>query len=884
MKIRFGLALDGQHGWRREGGLGCKTVGPLGLLNILETHLGLLACKSSQAERVIAYRACLARADNGDRFYSSSFASDPIGVASTLLQWRDDLYLHGWNGSWQDHEMPRRLTDLGMVEAQAGVEEIPPCIGERLARVARQLRQSAISIDSVMVVDEASSLPPRWRDVLDLLPTTYLPVPRCDSGPHSSLGKLRGALAEDAGDGSHWRNDGSVVVVSAETPLAGAYWTADFLRTAAEETLVIGGGHCDLLDDVLKGMQLPRHGLGSCTPFRPALEVLPLAMRLLWAPVDLHAALAFLTLPIAPMKREVRRVLAAAIAESPGFNGPEWKRALTQVLADSDDADRTLSEIVFWLLPERASTRDGAPVEAVVRRAQRVSEFFRAQLAHNNALRQSAALSGYGQATAFLGALESMLKQGETHLRPSQVEQLLSQATAHGLGQPLSQRELGSVMTVTDPEAVCEAADTVLWWWACVPPEAERMPWRMAERTALAANGVQCPSNEELVAWQAKSWLRPVLAARKKLVLVVPSAVEARHPVWQAIEAAVRHGAQAELPLSAVLIPGRVEDGLAASAGHARMPEVAHQALPAPKRWWAVDGASFDYSKGKLSYSALNLLLNDPHQWVLRYVAKLRESEFLQISDGPLLYGTLAHRAVEKLVAAFKPSEMNQDRIGAWFDAEFPILVEQEGAVLLAAGRGAELARVRRQTLHAVVALADIIRNTGSDTVHSEYALEGEFKGGALTGSADLVLRRPSGEHAIIDMKWGSRDKHRKALADGAHLQLVLYAEMLRQQTRAVPALAYFIIGSTHLLAAEPGYFDGADCVREANSGTVGAIWLQFLQTLAWRGEQLRGGLAEVTTSGAEPDGDSVPPADGLPLQPLVKNYNVYRNLTGWDA
>jgi hypothetical protein len=51
-RIRFGLTLDGERGWHPRDALGESTVGPLGLLSILETQLGLSRSAPSHAERV----------------------------------------------------------------------------------------------------------------------------------------------------------------------------------------------------------------------------------------------------------------------------------------------------------------------------------------------------------------------------------------------------------------------------------------------------------------------------------------------------------------------------------------------------------------------------------------------------------------------------------------------------------------------------------------------------------------------------------------------------------------------------------------------------------------------------------------------------------------
>lgn len=89
MLITFGLHLDGENGWRPANRLGRPMIGPLGLLNLLETRLGLLRADCAHAQRVTQYRECLKQHDTPDRFYHASFGIDPIGATASLLSWRD---------------------------------------------------------------------------------------------------------------------------------------------------------------------------------------------------------------------------------------------------------------------------------------------------------------------------------------------------------------------------------------------------------------------------------------------------------------------------------------------------------------------------------------------------------------------------------------------------------------------------------------------------------------------------------------------------------------------------------------------------------------------------------------------------------------------------
>ncbi|KAB2844628.1 MAG: hypothetical protein F9K47_02935 [Burkholderiales bacterium] len=80
MDIVFGLHLDGQRAMAPADRLGFAAVGPMGMLGILETQLGLCGDWPSLAERVAVYRDCLLRADHPGRFYHDSFVADPLGA------------------------------------------------------------------------------------------------------------------------------------------------------------------------------------------------------------------------------------------------------------------------------------------------------------------------------------------------------------------------------------------------------------------------------------------------------------------------------------------------------------------------------------------------------------------------------------------------------------------------------------------------------------------------------------------------------------------------------------------------------------------------------------------------------------------------------------
>ena len=116
MIIRFSAYGDGPRN-PQESAVGETVVGPAGLLGLLEQYWGLQRPETSQAVRIGQYVQCLASHTAGNRFYSKSFEADPWETARTLLEWRDELILAGWQG--QPLLEGSRIAVLAEVEGSA---------------------------------------------------------------------------------------------------------------------------------------------------------------------------------------------------------------------------------------------------------------------------------------------------------------------------------------------------------------------------------------------------------------------------------------------------------------------------------------------------------------------------------------------------------------------------------------------------------------------------------------------------------------------------------------------------------------------------------------------------------------------------------------------
>jgi len=104
MQIVFDMAYDQQvapNGVQAgQSSMGKVFVGSQGLLNVLETHLGLTAKETHHAMRIQGYMEGMQAVLHMPEatFFKQSFEADAWSSAKQFLDWRDELILAGWDG------------------------------------------------------------------------------------------------------------------------------------------------------------------------------------------------------------------------------------------------------------------------------------------------------------------------------------------------------------------------------------------------------------------------------------------------------------------------------------------------------------------------------------------------------------------------------------------------------------------------------------------------------------------------------------------------------------------------------------------------------------------------------------------------------------------
>jgi hypothetical protein len=877
-RIRLGLDLDGERGWHARDALGDSTVGPLGFLGILETQLGLTRVVSPQAQRIVQMRECLQAACNGSRFYEKSFGLDEFGTADTILAWRDLWYEHGWDGT-ATADATARLCDMAAIDKLAS-SRVFPGIGQRLNDIAVMLAFRRPQIQSIEHFEPLDEFPRAWRRVLAALPAmparATLPSPpgRVGSMLHDLQNAALGISENQTAAKIPWRDDGSVCIVRADSTLAAAQWMATQLRLApdADRVLVVERAGT-AADAALAAVDQPLLGSSERSAFRPTLQLLPMIMRLVWEPMDFNALLQFLTHSVGPIRGFARRALAEKMARAPGIGGEAWRRAIQTIESHYQaEGAKVVSDIQFWLESPRFTASEQVPIDFISARVTRLAQYFQNGMAEPDSMRRAPWAAGYQQAMALEQALTALQLQEVQRIAAKALDRLVSQATASGVANPLLRAEAGACCCVSVPSAVIEDFDEVYWWYMTAIPLAPRYPWSPRELQQLRNMNVDLPDARIVLERQARGWLRPLLAARDRVTLMLPRPGEEVHPAWLTISSLIEHPDIVDV--ESVLTRRVATDGVVS---------IPHRALPPLRRWWQIPAGAIHGWEHSASYSSLEQFFYNPYQWALNYPAQLKPSALLEVPGDFQLLGSLAHRMIEQLYQQANAISWPVERVRQWFDQTIARIVQEEGAVLLMSGRRADLEKFRLRFRRSLANLHQILQSAGIKLVEPEKSLAGGTPLGSLRGSSDLLITLNDGRQAIIDLKWAGNKKYRRRLSEQTHIQLAIYARLVEQNTSCWPAVAYFILSQPEMLTTADNLFPGLNAITVPGASTS-LLWQRITTTWQWRRTQIEAGSLELVIEDVGPTDQSMPPDGALPLETLDARYNPFTHLAGWVA
>lgn len=898
MNITFGLSLD-QESKDKPACLAESRVGPLGMLTLLESRLGLASPGASQIQRLTAALPAMEEVYQENAAYGrASFERDRFAVAQLFLNYRDELMLAGWDGLTLLNGSTR-LSAISQFSSRLN-EEARCSLGDRLLAIQVCLKDRRFEWASLKVMGEKEDYGLAWQNVLELLGAVY-EADTFDSfastdNSDSDLQRFRQAVTSGTAK-IELQYDGTIEMLTAHSEWILAQ-AVQVLSSQEKSVLIVGGANAAALDAAYARANCPTVGISTASRARPVPQVLGLALRLLWQPLDPQFLLEFLTHPVCPVTSDLRKQLAKALLESPGIGGRAWQEAIAKAkervnttAKTKEEADQKLARIdnhlAAWIEIQRHDLDEAAPAGALkviceqtkawaIRQLSRFDESDPPQAAQFRFL-----IAATGQMSQALNAIKNITLP--------ETNRLLETVLGNGIDSGVAVSELGHVAYAHSPEQVNTPASVVLWWNAEEPAETRITHWTETERAGLSQSGIELPPRELTLARAARSWLKPIRAAQKKLLLCLPQQRAGKpvvqHPLIGRLRSLLKEGARLPMRNLDEVLPANP------AADQKNLRYLDPVLLPQKRRWWQLPASISVPLREQESFTSLEKFIYTPQLWVLEYAAKIRSGQLSteQLDCGPRLYGTLIDRLAEELFAANPPdhidwSKATADQLEIWTRKRWATLLEQEGMPLLVVGRQSERVRVLSEAVVAIQDLVSLLKQMKIAGVKPhEKPAPVAFAGGNLTGNIDLLLTNPEGDFGILDLKYGGRSDKERQLKEGRPLQLAVYGYLVSGGKPPFPTGAFYILSSRRLLSCNASFFTAASPVAiEAGSGELQKVWQEFEQIWRWRRWQLDRGLIEVVSDEPGPDQDSSPPLANWESPKKADKYSDHTTLTGF--
>lgn len=829
-------------------------LGPSRLLLWLEGQLGLTGYAHNTAYlRIELYRQALSQhlLEAGTAlppFFEKSFHADRFATAESLLSWRDELVLAGWDFNL-DSLPPSRLRDVALVEINFLKKLEDPELSiqaagfaDRYRQVIEALRSGRTQLKQVRLYEPSLLQTPVVQRVLEIFRQQNVEIIEIEiqgaAKASSRLGKFQG------GNGS---GEGRLAILRARRDSDAAIFIAQTLRENPHyrPTFLLPEMNL-LLEQNLVNEGFAPMGVLSASLARPSLQVLKLAPAFLWEPVDIFKIMEFVTLPVKPLDAGLALEIARVLAEKPGLFSDTWFAAVFGYLEQSEVPDLARAQYNFWFDHRRYPADGTAPKRDAIEIFKYLQDWAlkESETSENS---HPSVLVLAEQARRIHELLETLPEQRISFLELERIVRTIYEPSP----MQLAVAELGSFTFTHKPGAFAASVQDLIWW-NCVFENATPPPdkWQQIERDFLKQKGVMLETSRVQSQRQQLLQIRPLLQSSSSALLVIPEQVDGAEAVSplllsdiEAIFGADLDSFTFQLELEPdrtrfaawLNTPDQVSITPKVAARHRPQLHLARPELLAPSEYETPTN--------------LESLFYYPHRWFFRQKLRLYPSSLLSITGDNTLLGSLAHRFFEKLLQEDLQG-LDRKALHEWVDQESTTLFPREGATLLLYGREPERMAFLNRVKTAAWSLVAMIRSNHWEVEKTEMELQGSFLGMPFRGKADLVLRRDN-EYAIVDLKWSGAKRRKELIKNGEDIQLLLYAHML-PPLEQWPHTAYFILDEGKMIARNTGAFKEAEVAGRGGEDHISvsqAIFEKMEKTYAWRLAQLSKGIIELRSA-----------------------------------
>lgn len=820
--------------------IGQKYAGPTELVGELRLRSGLTSVLPDSMERTAHYMRAIRTTFKEDKgsyaeIFRSSFEKDELGVAMTLLGWRDALVGLGWN--------PSGYTRSPKLNALMDIEKHFDCPGSADER--RELLEtlesggldlSEVKIESVLPED---SLPCFYDALLKAAAgcgaeVRYLPVPAPAASEGTALRALQEYLISGKPADLSKTDDDSFRVYHVHN-------ADDAIRYAAlSHPKVITSHNTVMLREVFRAMNLPLSKTTDSSVPQVA-KLLPLALALRKKYTDVNSLLAFLSIEPNPLSSiyvkktfgdkeylvSISRALREHLLSQGGF-GQVWRELLETDMYDKEgnivkESRKKVLEMVSCI-----GSSDGTiSKDALTALLRQMTSWAAKDRESRGALLQ------------YCRFAKLLVEDLHGDIEVESIIRWLASA-----GSPVTRMtlpaEIGSCEVADDPASIVDPVST-MFWADCWSSGANLSELDFLSPSDISELGIRTDSARSIYDAQRLATAYGISMVKDRLVMMTckMEAGEQTHEHPLLIELKSRCGVKeedcsVETLVDLFTVAGKQEGQLEHIVSKEHFKNVL-----IPKEEGGL-------KRKEESYSSLSTLINFPFDYVMKYLLHWEEYGVDSMSDMATVKGNVSHRYIETLleksgkdIAAAK--RMHVDN----YSENVEECIREKGAVMYLDENRLERTAFRASLKLAVDALLKFIEDNSLKVVGMERPIKTVFRViGAFTGSIDLLLSDKDGNLVVVDMKWNEGKTYNRRLEKGNTLQLALYRKALEAEDYKVVSEGYFVLPQRKFLTSGH-YFQPSDMVEIIEGEQFGDHFELACNSYDYRMKQIAEGIIE---------------------------------------
>lgn len=853
-----------------------KTVGTSALLAELELRSGLSCKAEPTALRVISYRIALKKylalhQVDQTPFFADSFSVDDLGVASELLKWRDALVLSGWNSAVTG--ISDKIDQLAIIERIFKSDKMfRPGEADRWIKLCDFTDGNTVldGSDTIIVLSDSEALLPVVRKTLENmhskgLNVEYRSFASADSGkPSTNIGKFQAFLSDSSKSHEWAEGDTSLSIVHFRDTSSLYEWAASHAGNDGYDVTVCPDAK--LMNENLMVFGKPVVDSMTENSNPQILQLMNLGISLFYRPLDINNLLSYLLIPVNPLPGGLRVRLIRALVKDNGL-GETWKSVFEgddryifvndeksegESEKREDSAYRKRKMKFISMVMDNNHSEEDEDGQMISRDALKdyvtallTWSYGRCSILQSDDSSQSAQvreqLIGLN---AICDAFVFLIGQEEEWLSRNKIAQWLSHIYSPGTFTH-KKALAGSIETVGNIHDITDNPDSLLWL-GCNGDDSSGDIYSFLsqeEKDNLENKGMQFLSHEKLIRAERNDIKRAICSIGRKLTIVYADKDYG--------EAIMKHHV-----LSLVAKAFGMNDK--------NIPDIQIES-PQPEAEFVESRVFNDFGKKELqegfeggllkndpdhdfSFSQLDKLIQRPFQYVIEYMAALKDTGSQGLAEMPTVLGTLAHKYVTYLVDLGKGTSPFTDKSETDFGKDIDDLAMEYASMMLLEENRIAFTTYKKRLYQSIRNLGKIISDNGFEIVESEHECCNTIDGlGKFIGYIDLLLKSRDGRYIIFDLKWSEGDTYYKKIAENKAAQLRIYEELLRKEGKEVCFTAYYnlLMGQLLINKADDSKLSSHENVISIKCDDSSDLLEKLKASFDFRLEQLENGIVE---------------------------------------